>query len=116
MSSVRGAGELSPDGTELHDLRVEAQQLRRDQRETTERMRDAERRSAELQVELLAARRQQDGIDASPSDPAETPGDDESGVVEGEGTRAALSLRSRLAQTASRKKGDRFDKDAGFGQ
>jgi hypothetical protein len=87
------------------------QQLRRDQLETVARMRDAERRSAELQSELAAAGTGND-IAAAPT---ESSNDEGSEIVEGESSAAARTLRSRLAQTAARKKGDKSEPDSGFG-
>ena len=109
VTSARGSGQLPPEVAELHDLRREVQQLRRDQLETVGRMRDAERRSAEMSAELAAAQQEGDGL--SPSGAADR-SDDEDEPPAGEGAQAARSLRSRLAQTAARKKGD---PDAGFG-
>jgi hypothetical protein len=110
VTSVRGTGQLPPEVAELHDLRREVQQLRRDQLETVGRMRDAERRSAELQSDLAAAA----SGNGSAATPASADGEG-SEIVEGESSVAARSLRSRLAQTAARKKGDKAEPDSGFG-
>ncbi len=111
VTSVRGTGQLPPQVAELHDLRNEVQQLRRDQLETVGRMRDAERRSAELQSELAAAASDNGSAPATPAS-ADSEGSE---IVEGESSVAARSLRSRLAQTAARKKGDKTEPDSGFG-
>jgi len=111
VTSVRGTGQLPPEVAELHDLRREVQQLRRDQLDTVARMRDAERRSAELQAELAAAG---NGNVDTPA-PTESSDDEGSEIVEGESSVAARSLRSRLAQTAARKKGDKTEPDSGSG-
>jgi hypothetical protein len=108
VTSARGSGQLPPEVAELHDLRREVQQLRREQLETVGRMRDAERRSAEMTAEL-AAQKEGDGL--SPSGAADRSNDADEPPA-GEGTQAARSLRSRLAQTAARRKGD---PDASFG-
>jgi hypothetical protein len=111
VTSARGTGQLPPEVAELHDLRREVQQLRRDQLETVGRMRDAERHSAELQSELAAAA---NGNGGAPATPASDDGEG-SEIAEGESSAAARSLRSRLAQTAARKKGDKSEPDSGFG-
>jgi chromosome segregation ATPase len=113
VTSARGNGQLPPEVAELHDLRREVQQLRRDQLETVARMRDAERRSADLQSELAAAANG-NGNGSTPA-PTESSDDEGSEIIEGESSAAARSLRSRLAQTASRKKGDKPEPDSGFG-
>jgi hypothetical protein len=113
VTSARSTGQLPPEVAELHDLRREVQQLRRDQLETVGRMREAERRSAELQSELVSAHNDGNGRSPAPDDP---PDGEQTEGIEGESSVAARSLRSRLAQTAARKKGgDKGDPDSGFG-
>ena len=80
----------------------------RDQLDTVGRMREAERQAAELQAQLSIARSSEGDL---PPDPGTSDG---AASDEGEGAQAARSLRSRLAESASRKKG-RGDRDTGFG-
>jgi len=109
VSTARGAGLLPQEVAELHDLREQSEQLRRDHTEVVERLREAERRAAGLQVELLDARAIQSELHVPGT---ATDGDEGSDFRDGEGSRAAMSLRTRLAETASRKKGDKGDRGA----
>jgi hypothetical protein len=81
------------DRDEVEELRLEVRRLRRDQLETVGRMHDAERRVAELEA----------AGGSGSGETSEAPADEDDGGVRGPAPER--SLRSRLAQTAARKRG-----------
>ena len=96
------------DPDELNALRKEVQQLRRAQVEMAGRMRDAERRAEAVEGEATTAMDE------------EIPLSDRDGSADGDGDLGGdaapmRSLRSRLADAAARKKGDKLDPSAGVG-
>ena len=112
ITAAQENGALPSDLAELHELRQQVEQLRRDRDGHAKRALDAEERAARARAELAAFEHDAAAPLGQDAPPAEAPNGsgaagpvgDEEAPTDGEGVQAARSLRARLTDAAARKK------------
>jgi predicted nucleic acid-binding Zn-ribbon protein len=109
VSDARQRGDLSPESSEMMHLRTELDQLRTQLTTSMARVHQAEERATRAESNLLALKA---GVDLSEDrvEPDDASPDEPAVVDDG---KRELSLRSRLARTATRKKQRDSEDDEG---